>query len=131
SFVAVQHYSRKECELPCSPDLWTNIDLRESYIEAEYDLRPIPKELSALSSFVFDPRIMPKGRVHLVTEDLAARTVTTAGIVASGIARRYDYRKVEFSVGRTFKPGVDNVLVGKRAFAEKMLGARSTAVRGL
>jgi len=61
-----------------------------------------------------------------VTEDDSARSATLAGIVASGIARRFDYRAVSFTVSRAPRPGVDNVLIGKRAFAAKVAGPATT-----
>jgi hypothetical protein len=122
AFQVAQHFSKNQCESPCAPDLWTNISLTESYLEMEFDWRPVPTELSSLSSFVFDPRMLPAGDVHLVTEDDSANSATLAGIVASGIARRFDYRRVGFTVSRVPRPGVDNVLIGKRAFAIKVLG---------
>ena len=121
-FQVAQHFSKNQCENPCAPDLWTNINLTESYLEMEFDWKPVPTELSSLSSFVFDPRMLPAGEVHLVTEDDSAHSATLAGIVASGIARRFDYRRVGFTVSRVPRPGVDNVLIGKRAFAAKVLG---------
>lgn len=126
-FQVAQHFSKNQCENPCSPDLWTNINLAESYLDIEYNWKAVPTALSSLSSFVFDPRLTPAGEVHIVTEDDSANSATLAGIVASGIARRFDYRRVGFTVSRMPRPGVDNVLIGKRAFALKMLG--SGAVR--
>ncbi|NJD89513.1 MAG: cellulose biosynthesis cyclic di-GMP-binding regulatory protein BcsB [Betaproteobacteria bacterium] len=122
AFQVAQHFSKNQCESPCSPDLWTNVSLAESYLEMEYDWKPVPTELSSLSAFVFDPRLMPAGEVHIVTEDDSATSATLAGIVASGIARRFDFRRVGFTVSRAPRAGVDNVLVGKRAFAAKTLG---------
>lgn len=130
TFQVAQHYSRDQCEVPCAPDLWTNISLAESYVEMQYEWKDVPRELSALSSFVFDPRVMPAGEVHLITEDDSARSATIAGIVASGIARRYDYRPVTFSVSRVPRPGMDNVLIGKRPFALRVAPAGTTLGEG-
>ena len=131
SFAVAQHFSKNQCESPCSADMWTNIDLKDSYVEMDYELRKVPSDLSQLSTFVFDPRLVGGGDVHIVTEDLTAKSATLAGIVASGIARRFDYRAVAFSVSRSLKPGTDNVVVGKRAFAEKLLGAQGAALKSL
>lgn len=131
SFQVAQHFSKNQCESPCAPDLWTNVSLRDSYVEMEYAWKPVPRELSALTSFVYDPRLLAGGDVHLVTEDLSARSATLAGVVASGIARRFDYRQVRFTVSRTLKPGVDNVLVARRAYAQKLLGSQGDALKGL
>ncbi len=121
-FQVAQHFSKNQCESPCAADMWTHISLRESWIEMDYEWRDLPLRLSSLSSFVFDPRLLPAGEVHLVTEDDSAASATLAGIVASGIARRFDYRPVSFTVSRAPRPGVDNVVVGKRAFAARIAG---------
>ena len=122
-FQVAQHmYSKSGCESPCPPDLWTNVSLIESYLEMEFNWKDVPIALSSLASFVFDPRLLPAGEVHLVIEDESTNSATLAGIVASGIARRFDYRRVSFTVSRVPRPGVDNVLIGKRAFANKVLG---------
>lgn len=121
-FSVAQHASKNQCESPCAPDLWTNVSLRESYVEMEYELKPLPKELSALSTHVFDPRLLPAGEVHIVTPDSSAGSAALAGIVASGVARRFDYRRVSFTVSRVLRPGVDNVVVGKRSFAQQVPG---------
>ena len=125
SFAVAQHASKNQCESPCTPDLWTNISLRDSYVEMEYDLKPLPRELSALSTHVFDPRMMPAGEVHIVTADTSISSASLAGIVASGVARRFDYRRVGFTVSRSLRPGVDNVVVGKRAFVQLVPGAKA------
>ena len=129
-----QHAKKEQCENPCTPDLWTNISLRDSYVEMEYDLRPLPRELSAISSHVFDPRLMPEGNVNIVIPDMSAGSATLAGIVASGVARRFDYRRVNFTVSRAVKPGLDNVVVGKRSFMQTVPGAKgaslATAIKG-
>ena len=130
AFQVAQHIlSKDKCESPCPAGLWTNISLADSYLEMDFDWKNVPIALSSLADFVFDPRLMPAGEVHLVTEDDSANSATMAGIVASGIARRFDFRRVGFTVSRLPRPGVDNVLIGKRAFANKTLG--ENAVRPL
>jgi len=116
------------CESPCMPDMWTRIDLDESSLDVDYEANAVPLDLSKLSSVVFDPRLTPMGRVHIVTEDLSEAATGVAAVVASGIARRFDYRKVSFSISRDLKPGVDNVLVGKSAFTEQFLSLRGVAL---
>jgi cellulose synthase operon protein B len=121
SFHVAQHFSRQQCEPPCSPDLWTNISVTESFLQFEYDLKPVPLKFGAASAMIFDPTQFPESEIHLVTENLSAEAATLATVVASGVARRFDYRKVKFSVSREIKPGVDNVMIGSHAFAEKVL----------
>lgn len=125
SFHVSQHYSRQQCEPPCAPDLWTNVSVADSFIEMEYDLKPVPLRLGAATAMIFDPKQFPEVDVHIVTDQLTAEAATLATVVASGIARRFDYRKVKFSVSRELRPGVDNVLIGSRKFAHDALAVNN------
>lgn len=120
-FKVVQHYTTKECESPCSPDLWTNINLQDSILHVEYEDKPVPLKLSAISEYLFDPKTYPEASVHFVVEDRSAETLTTAAIASSGIARRFNYRKVSFSMSQQIRPGVDNVVLGRSSFVSRFL----------
>jgi len=133
TFEVVQHFSRNKCEAPCAPDLWTSINLADSFVQIDYSLKPVPLQLSAIGHSVFDPRIFPKGEVNMITEDLSAEGLTVASIVASGIARRFDYRNVVFHVSDKIQPEMDNVLVGGMVFVDQFLerhGAAKRAIKG-
>jgi len=116
-FEVVQHYLRGQCELACAPDLWTNISLMESTLQIDYDLKPLPLKLGEVTGLIFDPKQFPEATVNIVTENVTRDSVTLAGIVASGIARRFDYRKVKFGYSNRIKQGMDNVLIGSEEFA--------------
>ncbi|MDH4216552.1 MAG: cellulose biosynthesis cyclic di-GMP-binding regulatory protein BcsB, partial [Gallionella sp.] len=116
-FVVVQHYLRGECELPCGPDLWTNISLMDSTLQLEYELKPLPLKLGEVTGLIFDPKQFPEAAVNIVAEKATPDSVTLATIVASGIARRFDYRKVKFGFSSQIKQGMDNVLIGSEKFA--------------
>ncbi len=120
-FRVAQHFMTRECERPCSPDLWTSINMNDSSLDIEYEDNPIPLKLSAIADFLFDPKTYPEAHVNIITEDQSAENLTIAAIVSSGIARRYNYRRVIFSVSRQIKPGMDNVVVGRRAFMQDFM----------
>ena len=118
-----QHRQEKECEPPCASDLWTSIKLDASSIDYDYDLRPLPMQLASLSDMVFDPKLAPSAAVHLVFNTADEQAAGLAAVVASGVARRFDYRRVDFTVSDMLLPGVDNVVIGTTAFVGKMFGA--------
>ncbi len=120
TFSVSQHYTL-ECEDPCAPELWTTLKLKEASFLIEYDLKPVPLKLSSIPEFLFDSKIFPHGKVNLIVEDYSSELVTLASIVSSGIALRFDYRKVEFNISRDIKPNYDNILIGKREFVEEFL----------
>ena len=128
-FNVIQHYSL-DCEDPSAPEMWTILELDKSYIEFEYRLKPVPLQLKAISDFLFDSRISGDNRVHLVIEELSVEKAELAGLIASGLAVRFDYRPVVFSVSQTPQPRMDNVLIGEAKFVKGVLGERSPEVKG-
>jgi cellulose synthase operon protein B len=127
SFHSALHYTT-ECEQFCAPNLWTTLNFFESLLEIDYELLPVPLKLSAVSHFLFDPKIWPSGDVHIITENLSSDAATMAGIVASGVARKFDYRKVSFSISNDVKPGNDNILIGSKKFVEAFLKPRGVDI---
>jgi Bacterial cellulose synthase subunit. len=117
NFKVNQHYTLN-CETPCAPELWTSLKLEDALITFDYDLDSVPLKLSALSELIFDPTTIPEARLHLITENLTENALTSAGIVTSGAAQRFDYRKTVFSLSNQVTEGMDNILVGEKAFVE-------------
>lgn len=128
-FEVFQHHTL-ECENPCAPELWTTLMLDKASIEIEYELKEIPLKLSSISDFIFDPKIFPQGTVNIVTEDRSEKMSQIVSTVTSGIALRYDYRKVLFSSSRKIKPGVDNIVIGSKEFIEKTVGREVVKTHG-
>ena len=131
-FHVSQHYTL-ECEQPCAPDLWTTLKLDQAFFEIDYTLKPVPLQLPSINRLLFDPKISPHGAVNIVLEKTDPELVTIAGILASGIARRFDYRQVFFTVSDTLKPGSDNLLVGSQDFVQGFLkskGVNPPAIQG-
>ncbi len=121
SFQVAQHYLKDGCEQVCAPNLWTDISLMNSTLQLDYELNPIPLKLGKAAGLIFDPTQFPSASVNLVADTTTPEGVTTAGIAASGIARRFDYRKVNFTHSPDIKPGVDNILIGKASFVGDVL----------
>lgn len=121
SFQVVQHYSRTGCEQTCSPDLWTDINMSRSFIHLDFEQRPIPLRLGEAANFVFDAKVTPEAHTNLVFDTNTPQSVTFAGMVASGIARRFDYRKVTFTHSADLRSGQDNVLIGTGDFVRGVL----------
>ncbi len=121
-FQVVQHYTM-ECEHPCSPNLWTSLKLDEAFMQIEYDLKPVPLLLSKIPDFIFSSRLFPEWNINIVSEDLSDEMLSLSGIIASGIARKFDPVPVNFSMSQEIIPGVDNVMVGKADFVQAMIGA--------
>jgi hypothetical protein len=121
TFQVAQHYQTNSCEQPCAPDLWTNISLSQSFINIDYELKTIPLGMGSAVAMTFDPKQFSDVTVNLVADSASAEAMTFAGLIASGIARHFDYREVRFTHSPTIKPGVDNMLIGTTTFANQVL----------
>lgn len=128
TFQAIQTTKTKGCEAPCSPDKFTHINLMDSSLHMEYEEKSVPLGLSSIAGFLFDPKVFPEARVNLILQDQSPASMTQAGIVSSGIARRFDYRKVMFSVTDAPQPGMDNVVIGSREFVGGLLQKNGMAL---
>ena len=128
TFQVAQHYQKDQCEQPCAPDLWTNISVKDSFVQIDYDLKPLPLRMGEATGWVFDPKQFPETAVNLVIDDSTQESLTLASIAASGIARHFDYRKVRFTHSSDLQPGMDNVLVGSARFAGSVLSKYGLAL---
>ncbi|ROQ89896.1 cellulose biosynthesis cyclic di-GMP-binding regulatory protein BcsB [Desulfosoma caldarium] len=129
SFKVTQHYVLN-CEDATAPELWTTLKLDEAYLDWTVSLKPVPLQLSALPTVVFDPVNPRPERVHIVVASTSLDDARRAMLAASGVALRFAYRPVEFSVSDTLKPGCDNLVVGSPDFLFQLLGASAPNPEG-
>jgi hypothetical protein len=114
SFWVSQHYTDEQCEDPFAPELWTWLKLSEAYFIFELEPVPVPRRVSAIADFLFDPRNIFDTRVNLVIPELTPAYLKAASLAASGIALRYGYRTPDFILSQAQRPGMDNILIVMR-----------------
>ena len=102
---------------------WAQVLPAQSQLTLQYKPRPVPANLPAALSFLFDPKQRVDQRVHLVIEQLDLDNLRAASLAAAAVTLRFDYLPVQFSVGDSLDPAVDNVVLGSRAFVQKRTGA--------
>lgn len=115
-FEVTQTNSDDDCVDPNSPDIWTKINLAESSIDIEYLPRPVPLQLSAIATYLFDEKQAYENKVHLVMENMDQQALVHASWLAYGVAARFNYRQVKISVGQALRSGMDNIVLGSRSF---------------
>ena len=128
-FSVSQHYTM-DCEFPEAPELWTTLELDQSYIDFEFRLKKLPLALSTILDHILDPRLATPNSVNLVIERLSPELLDLAAIVASGIAVRMDYRPIHFSLSQQIRPGMDNVLIADPKFLSQCLGEGRPSIKG-
>ena len=127
-FFVAQHVVDSDCEDPTRPELWTRVDLTRATFSVAADRVPVPERVSAIADFLFDPRDFLSQRVHFVVPEVSAPALRRAVEAAAGVALRYDYRPIRFSVSSRLRPQMDNVVIGPPPFIKGFLGDRAPAV---
>lgn len=114
SFWVSQHYTDEQCEDPFAPELWTWLKMGEAYLVFELEPVEVPKRVSAVADFLFDPRNIFDTRVNLVIPELSPGYLKAASLAAAGIALRYEYRSPELILSQALRPGMDNIVIAGR-----------------
>lgn len=128
SFSVVQSYTEEFCEYPQHQSLWTNLELETATVELNYAVKPVPRRLSAISDFLFDPRAFLGSDVNIVLPEISEKSVKLAALAASGVALRMDYQAARTTVTSELKPGMDNIVIGDAASVQKLLGSRAPRI---
>ena len=111
NFWVSQHYTDEQCEDPFAPELWTWLNLGEAYLIFELEPVPVPKRVSAIADFLFDPRNIFDTRVNIVIPELSPGYLKAASLAAAGIALRYEYRAPELLLSHALRSGMDNIVI--------------------
>ncbi len=122
TFWVVQHYTEEHCEDPFAPELWTWVGLGEAEIVFDVEPRPVPRRISAVADFLFDPKNAFDTRVNIVIPEIRPGCLQAAALAAAGIALRYEYRVPQISLSSRPLAGMDNVLIALRPELPAALG---------
>ncbi len=129
-FAVAQDYDDL-CTDPGNPILWTHVSVERAFLDVVYALKPAPMVLSSIADFLFDPKQFNDNSVHLVVQDYSPEMLHLAAIAASGVALRFQFRPVNFTLAQDLRQGVDNVLLGDNAFIAGVLqGYERSAPKG-
>ncbi|MED5509444.1 MAG: cellulose biosynthesis cyclic di-GMP-binding regulatory protein BcsB [Pseudomonadota bacterium] len=94
---AVQHYS-EQCEYPLAPQLWSQINVADSGFIIDASARPLSLQLSQLSSLFDRASWRQQESVTVFSAERASDPLLSSlGLVAQGIAQRYDFVPVSLS----------------------------------
>ncbi len=88
---AIQHYS-EQCEYPLAPQLWSQINVADSGFIIDASQKPVPVLLSELNH-LFDRASWRQQESVTVfsAERTSAPLLASLGLVAQGVAHRYDF----------------------------------------
>jgi len=122
--AAIQHYCLDCCEDPSAPELWTDIDMKNSFLVLTVEELPFPERLDAIPEFLFDFKNIAGVNFSVITENEDDDFLSMAGIVASYAGMKVKYRPIRISFRREIPPDEDAVIIGTEKFIQEKLGLK-------
>ncbi|MDH3348557.1 MAG: cellulose biosynthesis cyclic di-GMP-binding regulatory protein BcsB [Desulfobulbaceae bacterium] len=114
-FRSNQHYTLEGCEDETSPELWTELDIGNSYIDLVIREKDVPERVCSVFSYLFDKKSLVKERLNFVFPELPAdEDLYRNAFLAGSLGKYLSYRDVIITADRELKEGADNIIVGLR-----------------
>jgi hypothetical protein len=121
---AIHHYCVNCCEYDGSPELWSKIDLKKSYVKIKYEEKPILSDTLLIRDYVLDPKLYNPVKFSIMTENLDNTYITMATKLAGYIGNYIKYRKIKINYTKTLPSDKDTFIIGSKDFIAKMLDIR-------
>jgi len=115
----IQHYSsgqgKEDIEDTSAPELWTQIDLKNSYVEFVFSLKPFEEKLSSITKFMFDNKNIFKDSINFVFPKIPTDIdFYNYAFMSNLIGNILKYRDVDFSVSTKILDHRNNILIMSR-----------------
>jgi hypothetical protein len=110
-----QHYLKTGSEnMSLAPEVWTQIDLQNSYIEFTIKEKKIPEKVSSVFELLFDKKNPLETEINFVIpkNNISDNLIFNYAFISSIIGNTLQYRKVDFSISDKIDPTKDNILIG-------------------
>ncbi|AAC07369.1 hypothetical protein aq_1400 [Aquifex aeolicus VF5] len=123
TFKASQHYCINCCENENSPELWTQIDLKKSYIQFQYTKKPFPENLAFLKDIYLSERLLSPVEIDILTDKGSNRLLTAGAIFSGYLGAKIKYRRIYVNYTENLR-AKDTVVIGTQDFVSRVIGER-------
>jgi hypothetical protein len=132
----IQHYSsgkgKEDEEDPSAPELWSQIDLKNSFVEFEFRPRFFEEKLSSIKRFMFDNKSIVKESVNFVFPKQPTKDdFYNYSFLASLVGQILKFKDIDFSISTKIINRRNNVLIMNREDAKKLIRENSPYYFGL
>lgn len=117
---AIHHYCINCCEFEASPELWSKIDIENSYILIGYEEKPILPDTLLIRDYVLDPKLYNPIRIGIMTEDKGDFYISMATKLAGYIGNFIKYRKIRVTYLSELIDDRDIFVIGSKEFIRKL-----------
>lgn len=114
-FRSNQHYTVEGCEDETSPELWTELDTANSYIDLVIREKDVPERVCTIFSYLFDKKSLVKERLNFVFSAVPSQgDLYRNAFLAGSLGKYLSYRDVIITADRDLNNEADNIIVGLR-----------------
>ncbi len=121
----IQHYTdnyTNKCEDGASSQLWTDINLVDSYIEFHIEKIAIPEEIHSLTTYMLDGKQYKIDPInYVVSKKPKDEELRQYALITGAIANSIQYRMAPISVSNELNLAKHNVVVATKANIKKRL----------
>jgi len=116
-----QHYCVNCCEYEGSPELWTKLYWKKSYIKLDIEEKDIKPNMLFLRDFILDRKQYNPLHFAVITENKSDKMLTLATKVSGYLGRYIKYRKLYIDFKENLPEDTDTFLIGTENFIKKFL----------
>ncbi|MGC9188360.1 MAG: cellulose biosynthesis cyclic di-GMP-binding regulatory protein BcsB [Sulfurihydrogenibium sp.] len=125
---AIQHYCINCCEFEASPELWSKIDLENSYITIVYEEKPILEDTLLIRDYVLDPKLFNPVNLAIMTESKDDRYLSLAAKLTGYIGSYIRYRRVKIDYTNEIPSDKDVFIIGSKDYVKRILNLSSESI---
>ncbi|MFN4306762.1 cellulose biosynthesis cyclic di-GMP-binding regulatory protein BcsB [Sulfurihydrogenibium azorense] len=118
---AIHHYCLNCCEFEGSPELWSKLDLENSYIKITYDEKPILEDTLLIRDYVLDQKLFNPINVGIITENKEDSYLSLAARLAGYIGSYLRYRRAKIDYLNKIPEDKDVFIIGSKSFVKQIL----------
>lgn len=120
TFQAIQHYAL-QCEDPASNQLWTDIDLKESYIDFLIRPKPVREEISSFKTALFDQKQYAVTPLNFVISDTSNKVLKNYALFTAVASKHLKYRVERIKASSGIDKSTHNAIIAPKEKARKLL----------
>jgi len=120
TFQSIQHYTT-QCEDPSSNQLWTDIDLKESYIDFIVRPRPVREEIASFKTALFDQKQYTVTPLNFVISDMSNKALKNYALFTSVASTHLKYRIEQIKASSKIDKNSHNAIIASKEKARQIL----------
>ena len=119
--IANQHYCMNCCENGNSPELWTEILWKNSYVKLNFNPEPVLNNLTYLKNYILDDKQYNPLNFGILLQNKDDDFITLGAKISGFLGEMIKYRKIYVNSVKNIFSNQDIFVIGTKEFVKKLL----------